>query len=150
MLRTLLYRALLTGSLSLASLGIVSEPAAADASQLCGAVSNIIFAPTDVVLAPYTVIDDMYWGMIDQDDSTLMKATLAVPGFLFLTGVTVGGAIFRVIAGGLEIVPGLFTFFQDSSPRPLFASLADSDAVYSEDFGPCPVKIGVHYNQINQ
>ncbi len=150
MLRSLLTRSLLICALSLAAIGLSPNAASADGEQLCRAFSTMFFAPTDILLAPYTVMDDMYWGMVDQDDSTEMKAVLAVPGFVFLTGLTVAGAIFRVAAGGLEIIPGMFTLFQDSSPNPLFTAQDESLAVYSEDFGPCPVRIGVHYNQINQ
>ena len=150
MLRSLLTRSLLICALSLAAIGLSPNTASADGEQLCRAFSTMFFAPTDILLAPYTVLDDMYWGMVDQDDSTEMKAALAVPGFVFLTGLTAAGAILRVAAGGLEIVPGLFTFFQDSSPDPLFTAQDESLAVYSEDIGPCPVRIGVHYNQINQ
>ena len=150
MLRILLIRSVLICSLSVLSLGLSPQPAKAAASQLCRAFSTIIFAPTDIALAPYTVIDDMYWGMVDQDDSTGMKAALAVPGFVYLVGLTAGAAVLRVTAGALEIIPGLFTLFQEGGPDPLYTAQDESMAVYSEDFGPCPVRIGVHYNQINQ
>jgi hypothetical protein len=48
----------------------------------------------------------------------------------------------------LEFIPGLFTLPRETSPKALFASQDEAEAVISEDYGPCPVRIGVHYNTI--
>ena len=133
-----------------ATLGLHSTPASADPAQLCRAFSTMLLAPTDLVLGPYVVGEDLYWGLVDQEDPTWMKVAYGPPGYAFLLGLQAGATILRIAAGTLEIVPGLFTFFQDTSPDPLFTSQDESLAVYSEDFGPCPVRIGVHYNTINQ
>ena len=41
------------------------------------------------------------------------------------------------------------TLFREDSPKPLFTSLNDAWADYSNDFGPCPVRAGVHWNSLN-
>ncbi len=67
---------------------------------------------------------------------------------MWLNYLQVGGAILRVAAGTLEFIPGLFTLPREKSPDALFASQDDAEAVFSKNVGPCPIRIGVHYNTI--
>ncbi len=140
----------LTLALVLAISGsLVPGQARADAGQLCRSISTILFAPTDVILAPFIIYSDMAIGFEDYDDHWLAITTGTVPGVIFLAGMQVGGAIFRVVAGVLEFIPGLLTLARDDSPKPLYTSLEDAWSEYSEDFGPCPVRIGAHWNSLN-
>jgi hypothetical protein len=137
-------------SLLVASLaGSVPGPAQADAGQLCRSVSTILLAPTDVIVAPYAIYTDMSIGYEDYSDHWLALTTGTVPGIAFLGFMQVGGALFRVVAGTLEFVPGLVTLFREDSPKPLFPSLDDAWSDYSEDLGPCPIRVGVHWNSLN-
>jgi hypothetical protein len=133
---------------TLLMLPLVPQPASADASQLCRSISMITMAPTDILFAPYTTFQDIRMGYEDQDDHWVAKTIGTVPGYAMLNYLQAGGAILRVSAGVFEFIPGLFTLFRDEGPRPLFASQDEAEAVYSADFGPCPVRIGVHYNVI--
>ena len=76
--------------------------AKADASQLCRAGANLVLAPFDALLAPVIISKDMYYGLTEIDDPMGLKIAGAVPGFIFLNGVQVGGAIFREIAAVFE------------------------------------------------
>ena len=86
----------------------------------------------------------------------LLEAAREADGLLISNRLRVNAELFdhapslRVVAGVLEFVPGLFTLFAETSPDPLFTSQDESQALYSKDWGPCPIRIGVEYNTINQ
>ncbi len=129
-------------------IGFTASSASADASQLCRSLTTIALAPTDVLFAPYTTVQDVWGGLQDQDDSLVKVAIGLGPGLVWLNGIQVGASAIRVVAGIFEFIPGLVTLPRERSPKPLFTSQDEAEAVYSSDFGPCPVRIGVHYNTI--
>ena len=131
------------------ALGGSPRQAAADATQLCRAGANIVLAPFDALLAPYIAAKDEYYGLTEIDDETELKAVAALPGYVFLMGMQVGGSIIRLIGGVFEIIPGVFTLFRDEPGPALVRSGEDAWAIYAEEFGPCPVKVGISYNTIN-
>jgi hypothetical protein len=126
------------------------KPAYADASGLCRAFSTILFAPTDVVLAPVIAAHDLYYGLTSQGDPLLLQTVGAVPGYLWLLTLQGGGAILRLASGIYEIIPGFFTLFEDGPSTPLNRSQDEAWALYSNDYGPCPVRIGNSYQTINE
>ncbi len=130
------------------SIALSPRAASADASQLCRSLSSIVLAPTDILFAPVTTGNDILIGLADQDDHWLAITLGVVPGYAWLNALQVGGAVLRVASGALEFIPGLFTLGFEKSPDPLFASQDEAEAVFSRDIGPCPVRIGVHYNTI--
>ena len=148
-----------TGSLSLhsalvalalvAALGGTPSDANADASQLCRAGANIMLAPFDVLLGPYIAGKDEYYGLTEIDDPMGLKIAGALPGYVLLLGLQVGGALFREIAGVFEIIPGFVTLFREGAQPPLYRSAEDAWAIFADTYGPCPVKIGISYNTIN-
>lgn len=142
--RVALAALVLAGALSAAP-----SPARADASQLCRAGMNLVLAPFDILMAPYIAGKDEYYGLTEIDDPMALKVVGAVPGYALLLGMQVGGALFREIAGVFEIIPGVVTLFREGSQPPLFRSQEEAWAVYSDEYGPCPVKLGVSYNTIN-
>lgn len=133
----------------LAALSGAPGDARADATQLCRSGANLVLAPFDAVLAPVIVGKDMYYGLTEIDDELALQIAAAVPGYIFLNGVQIGGAIFREIAGVFEFIPGLVTLFREGSQPALYRSAEDAWALYGEQYGPCPVKIGISYNTIN-
>ena len=130
---------------------LVAQPgeARADATQLCRSVSSIALAPTDVLLSPYIAGHDIWYGMMEWDDPLALQIGSAVPGYLYLIGMQVGGAILRVVAGIFEFPVGLAGLFREGSQGALYRAQDETNAIYSEDFGPCPVRIGSSYNTIN-
>jgi hypothetical protein len=141
--------ALLVALIVAATLSATPGSAKADASQLCRAGANLVLAPFDALLGPYIAGKDEYYGLTEIDDPMYNKVGAAVPGYVLLLGLQVGGAIFREIAGVFEIIPGFITLFRDDAQPPLFRSMEDAWSIYSETYGPCPVHIGVSYNTIN-
>jgi len=143
-----LRTALLVLAFAIAVSGIPSQ-AHADATQLCRSGANLVLAPFDVVLAPYIAGKDEYYGLTEIDDPMGLKIAGAVPGYVLLLGLQVGGAIFREIAGVFEFLPGIVTLFREGAQPPLYRSAEDAWAIFAEQYGPCPVKIGISYNTIN-
>lgn len=143
-----LRTALLALALAVALSGMPGQ-ASADSSQLCRAGMNLVLAPFDVLLGPYIAAKDEYYGLTEIDDPMALKVAGAAPGYVFLLGMQVGGAIIREIAGVFEIIPGIVTLFRDEAQPPLFRSGEDAWAIFAEQYGPCPVKVGISYNTIN-
>jgi hypothetical protein len=131
------------------SFAVAPSPARADAGQLCRSLTTVALAPTDVILAPYIVYGDMYIGYTDYSDHWLALTVGTPPGIVYLHGMQLGGALVRIVAGALEVVPGLVTLFRKDSPKSLFPSLDDAWSEYSADAGPCPIRIGAHWNSLN-
>jgi hypothetical protein len=123
--------------------------ASADSSQLCRAGMNLVLCPLAAPLSPYIVAKDDYYGLTQIDDPMALKVVGAAPGYVFLLGVQIGGSIFRGIAGVFEIIPGFVTLFREEAQPPLYRSAEDAWSLYSEQYGPCPVKVGISYNTIN-
>ncbi len=146
---SLWLRAALVALAFVVALGGTPRQANADASQLCRAGSNIVLAPFDALLGPYIAAKDEYYGLTEVDDETELKVVAAAPGYVFLLGMQVGGSIIRLIGGVFEIIPGVFTLFRDEPGPALFRSAEDAWSVSDTSFGPCPFKLGISYNTIN-
>jgi hypothetical protein len=127
---------------------VPTRPAQADASQLCRSLTTLLLAPTDILLTPYIVPLDMYTGLTEQSDHWLPVTLGAVPGVAWLTGMQLGGTAIRVVAGAFEFIPGLITLPREKSPSALYTSQDEAEQVYSAEWGPCPIRIGTHYNSI--
>lgn len=137
-------------ALLVASLGaLLPSPARADATQLCRAGSNLILAPFDAALGPFIAGKDEYYGITEIDDPDALKAIGVVPGYILLTGMQLGGSFFREVAALMELPMGMVTLFREGAQPPLFRSQEEAWALYSEEFGVCPVRFGTSYNTIN-
>ena len=148
--RKMSLRALLLALVLATLAGGVPSQARADAGQLCRSVANMVLAPSDMLLGPIVAGKDEYYGLTEIDDPVALKAAGAIPGYLLLLGLQTGGSIFRAIAGVMEFPLGVVTLFREGEQPPLFRSQQDAWAWYSEDFGPCPVHVGVSYNTLNE
>jgi hypothetical protein len=100
---------------------LVPSPALAGAQTLKRGLGNIIQAPIDIVLAPITVGIVEYRSLTNVEDTTGVRVAYAVPGYLWLLGLTWGASMLRCFAGFLEFLPGLFLVFTDAELDPMFA-----------------------------
>jgi hypothetical protein len=142
-------RAALCGTALAAFLALAPRDARADASQLCRAGSNIVLAPFDFLLGPFIAAKDEYYGITNIDDPDVIKAIGIVPGYILLNGTQLGGSMFREISAFMELPMGMVTLFRDGAQPPLFRSQQEAWALFSEDYGECPVRFGTSYNTIN-
>ncbi len=105
----------------------------------------MLLAPTDLILSPFIAGRDQYARMQDYDDTTGVIVAYTVPGYVFLTAIQVYSSAIRLVAGALEFVPGLLTFFREGSTTPYFYDQHNGEALINEDWGPCPIRIGMSY-----
>jgi hypothetical protein len=143
-------RALMAALVLAALAGGIPSQARADAGQLCRAASNMVLAPADMILGPAIAGKDEYYGLTEIDDPMALKVVGAVPGYILLLGLQTGGSIIREISAVMEMPLGVVTLFREGEQPPLFRSQQDAWALYSDDFGPCPVRFGTSYNTINE
>ena len=125
------------------------QDARADATQLCRAGANLVLAPFDALLGPIIAGKDEYYGLTEIDDPVALKAFGAIPGYILLNGLQLGGSMFREISALMELPIGMVTLFRDGPQPPLFRSQEEAWALFSEDYGKCPVRFGTSYNTIN-
>jgi len=147
-----MHRLIVAPLLALALIVATATPreASADASTLCRSVSMIALAPFDIVLSPFITAHDMHYGLSEVGDEPVIRVVAALPGYVWLNTVQVGGAFLRVITGAIEFVPGLFTLFREGGDKPQFQSQDETWQLYSNDIGPCPIRFGSSYNSINE
>jgi hypothetical protein len=131
--------ALLCGALAFAS------PAQAGPDTLKRSVGNIVFAPVDFVLSPFTGAHVLYNNLRDVDDSLGVRLAYVPMGFAWNTGVQAMGAITREISGLLELLPGIGLFFLEADMDPLFAPPERGNALMTIESEIFPVKVGVDY-----
>jgi hypothetical protein len=93
---------------ALALLLLAPSIAQASPETLRRSLGNIIQSPVDIVLAPVVAARTLVNNLRDIDDTRAVQVFYAAPGFIWLTGVQVGGAVLRGVAGCLELVPGVF------------------------------------------
>ncbi len=135
-----------------AALGLLGapRPAEADATQLCRAGLNLVLSPLDALFSPVITAKDMHYGVTEIDDRVYNRILGVLPGYVFLNTVQLGGAVIRFVAGGLELIPGMFTLFREGAQPPLYRAQDEAWALYRKDAGPCPIRIGSSYNTINE
>ncbi|MFI5317689.1 MAG: hypothetical protein ACHQ6T_18445 [Myxococcota bacterium] len=142
-------RAALLGVLLGTLVSLAPSEARADSSQICRAGANMFLAPFDAFLGPFIAGKDEYYGLREIGDPKALKVVGAVPGYILLMGMQLGGSMFREMAALMELPIGMVTLFRDGAQPPLFRSQEEAWALYTNDFGPCPVHFAVSYNTIN-
>jgi hypothetical protein len=73
-----------------------------------------------MVLAPVTAGRTLFHNLRDVDDTPAVRIFYAAPGYVWLTGVQFGAAVLRGVAGGLELIPGIFLLPFKTDIAPLF------------------------------
>jgi hypothetical protein len=101
-------RRLAAALVAIALLALSPTVAQASPETLRRSLGNIIQSPLDVVLAPVVAGRTLVGNLRDIDDTLPVQVFYAAPGFVWLTGVQVGAAVLRGVAGLIELVPGIF------------------------------------------
>ncbi len=123
----------------------VASPAAASPETLKRSVGNILFAPLDIVLSPAVAGKIIYTNMREIDDSQWVRIVYPLPGFVWVTGVTIGGGIIREITGLIELIPGLGLAFLEADLDPLFAPGERAEALVDVQTVVVNIKFGMNY-----
>lgn len=137
---------------ALAAAGAVSlalaAPAAASPETLKRSVTNIAFAPLDIVLAPVVAGKTIYNNMRDIDDSRWVRIVYPLPGFVWTTGVQIGGGILREVTGLIELLPGLGLVFLEADLDPLYDPIERGEALVDVETDQITIKFGMNYTSI--
>lgn len=134
-----------------AALGLaigVASPAVASPETLKRSVGNILFAPLDIVFAPAAAGKIIYTNMRDIQDSQWVRIFYPIPGFAWVTAVTIGGGILREVTGLIELLPGLGLVFLEADLHPLFAPVERGEALVDVETVVVNIKFGMNYTAI--
>ncbi len=139
----------------LAALALAASLLAPGAAQAGGAtlkrsIGNLVQAPIDVAIAPITAGVVEVRNLRSIDDTLPVKIAYAVPGYLWLTGLTAGASVLRMLAGALELVPGIILLPFDAEMDALFDPAESGNALISYDTPPMDIRIGVDYTAAPQ
>ena len=125
--------------------GIAPATAHATGATLKRATSNLLMAPFDMALSPFVAGKTIFTNLREVEDSTAVRVTYALPGYVFLTGVQLGASTIRAITGVLEFLPGLGLLFFDTDLDPLYDPVENSDAMVDYDTRFLHMKFGIDY-----
>lgn len=140
-----LARRLAVGVLAVGLLAIAPGTAHATGETLKRATSNVLMGPFDIALSPIVAGKTIVTNMREIDDTTAVRVTYALPGYVFLTGVQAGAGVIRIVAGILEFVPGLGLLFFDTDLDPLYDPVERGEALVDYDTRFLNVKFGIDY-----
>lgn len=124
---------------------LVASPAGATPDTLRRSVGNILMAPLDFVLAPYVATKAVVNNVRDIDDTTGVRVAWFLPALVWNTGMQLGGAMLRELAGLIEFVPGLGLVPFEADMDPLYAPAERSEALVDIETTPLWIKFGVNY-----
>jgi hypothetical protein len=129
-----------------AALGLLlASPVQASPETLKRALGNVLLAPMDLVLSPAVAARSIYKNLKDVDDSFGVRVAYTLPGFVWNTGVQIGCAAVRELAGLIELGPGLALAFFEPDLDPLFAPVERAEALVDIETELLYVKFGVNY-----
>jgi hypothetical protein len=129
----------------LALLLLVASPAGATPETLKRSIGNLLMAPLDLALSPYTGPRSVVVNMREIDDTMGVRIGYFLPGIVWNTGLYMGTAALRGVVGMLEFLPGLGLFFFDADLDPLFPPPERQDALVDIETPVIYLKFGVHY-----
>jgi len=138
-------RLVLSLALALGLVAGAASPAQAGGAVLKRAFSNIVCAPFDLVLSPAVAGTTMVHNLQNVGDSKAVRYFYPPFGYLWLTGVQMGGSVLRGISGAIELLPGLALLPFDAEMQPLFGPADKGNAYVDKDTPPLHFKIGVDY-----
>lgn len=124
---------------------LVASPAGADTETLKRSLSNVAMSPLDLILSPYNGPRSVVVNIREIEDTTGVRVFYFLPGLFWNTGLYMGAAMLRGVAGVLEFLPGLGLFFFDAELDPLFPPPERNEALVDIETPVMYVKFGVHY-----
>lgn len=136
----------LRASLVLALALVVPLSAHAGPETLQRSVSNLLFAPLDLVLSPVVACKTVVENLMNIEDTTAVRVAYTAPGVVWLTGLNAGASVLRAATGVLELVPGIVLLaLPGSEMTPLFDPAIRGQALVDAETPVMPVRFGVDY-----
>ena len=129
---------------------LLAAPLSAQASTvtLARSVSNIVFAPLDIVLSPINAGFGIVEKMRDIEDSTAVQITYAYPGCAWYTLVVIGGGMIRGVTGFFQLIPAVVLLPFETDMEPWIDPVDRAPGLVDIDFEIFPVKFGIDYTTI--
>jgi hypothetical protein len=112
-------RRLFAAALALALL--VSSPAGASPETLKRSFGNMLLSPLDLVCGPYVGVKSVIDNIQDVEDTMAVRVVYFLPGLGWNIGMQTFAAAFRMLAGILELVPGLVLLPFETDLDPIYA-----------------------------
>lgn len=135
----------LTAALGLALAAAAPPPAEASPATLKRSLQNIVFAPFDFVLTPVVTAGSWWTNWTEVDDSPGVHYAYAAPGLVWMASLQVGTSVIRLVAGGLELVPGIALLPFESDLKPVFNLPEENAALVDTELGGFAVRFGINY-----
>jgi hypothetical protein len=132
--------------LAVASL-LLMAPVSAQASTktLARSVSNIFFAPLDILLSPVTAGKGEVEKLTDIEDTMGVRIAYAIPGYFWYTGVIMGAGAIRGLTGLIQFIPGVLLLPFQKDLDPLMDPVDRASALVEFDYELFPIKFGIDY-----
>ena len=138
-----------SGLAALAALiSLAAGSAEASPQTLKRSLSNILCAPFDIALSPIVAARSIALNLQEPEDPLPVRILFPLPGFVWNTGVQVGAGGIRLVAGVLELLPGLGLLFFEKDLDPLFDPAERGDALLDVDTPPLRLKVGIDYTRV--
>lgn len=124
-------------------------PASAQASPetLSRSVSNILFAPLDLLFSPVSSGLLVYNSLLDIDDTTGVRVAYTIPGFFWSTGANMGASVLRLTTGLIQFVPGVLLYPFETDMEPLMDPIDDGEGLVDEELPFMAVKFGINFQR---
>ena len=119
--------------------------AQASTKTLARSVSNIFFAPLDILLSPVTAGKGQVEKMTEIEDTMGVRVVYALPGYIWYTGVIIGAGTIRGMTGLIQFIPDVVLL---PFPTHLDAMMDPGDrapALVEIDSELFPVKFGIDF-----
>ncbi len=123
----------------------VASPAGASPETLKRSVSNLLMAPLDMICSPYVGMRSVFVNLREIDDTTGVRVAYFLPGLGWNVGQQTFAGAFRLLAGALEFVPGLFLLPFEADITPIFALSERQDAIVDIELPVLYLKFGINY-----
>lgn len=134
----------LTALLALALAG-APGPASASSATLKRSFQNIVFAPFDFVLTPVVATRSWWTNWNEVDDSPGVHYAYAAPGLVWMSSLQLGTSVIRLVAGGIELVPGLVLLPFETDLEPTFNLPEENAALVDTELAGFAIRFGVNY-----
>ena len=126
---------------------VLVAPLSAQASTktLARSVSNIFFAPLDILLSPVTAGKGQVEKMTEIEDTMGVRIAYALPGYIWYTGVIIGAGTIRGLTGLIQFIPAVVLLPFETDMDEMMDPVDRAPALVEIDSELFPVKFGIDF-----
>ena len=126
---------------------VLVAPLSAQASTktLARSVSNIFFAPLDILLSPVTAGKGQVEKMTEIEDTMGVRVVYALPGYIWYTGVIIGAGTIRGLTGLIQFIPAVVLLPFETDMDEMMDPVDRAPALVEIDSELFPVKFGIDF-----